>query len=66
MSLVLTRQRDERVVCRCRCGCVIEVGVAGIKGDRARLAFDASRDVSINRKEIDDAKQSGATDKRSK
>ena len=52
MRLVLTRRQSESVIIRTGGGDRIRVGVALIKGDRTRLAFDADRSVEIHREEL--------------
>lgn len=59
--LVLSRQRDETVII----GGEIEVTVVDIRGDKVRLGFCAPKEVSVHRKEVQDAiEREGRTMKR--
>ena len=53
--LVLSRQRDETIVIRTPIGEIIEVTIVDIRGDKARIGVNASKDVIVHRKEIYDA-----------
>ncbi len=53
--LVLSRQVDESIMI----GDGIEVMIVDIRGDKVRLGFKASPEVSIHRKEVYEAIQSG-------
>lgn len=46
--LVLSRQRDERIVI----GDIVTVTVVEICGDKVRLGIDAPREVAIHREEV--------------
>lgn len=50
--LVLSRKRDEEIVCCCGCGELLRVVVIAIRGDRVRLGLKASRGTVIHRSEI--------------
>lgn len=52
--LVITRREGEEVVIGDPRNPVGVVRVAGIRGDRVRLAFDFPRDVDVHRREIAD------------
>ena len=51
--LVLSRKRDEKVFI----GDDIVVTVVEIRGDKVRLAFEAPKNVAIDREEVHDAKK---------
>ncbi len=51
--LMLGRKAQESVIIRCG-DVTIEVVMVEIRGDRARLAFSAPRDVEILRAELDE------------
>lgn len=58
--LVLTRERDQRVVIvvpPSDTPVKLEVTVADLLGSKARIGFDAPAHVSIDRKEVYDSKQ---------
>ncbi|WP_146675591.1 carbon storage regulator CsrA [Pirellula sp. SH-Sr6A] len=50
--LVLSRHKDERVVIG---DGLIEVVVVEIRGDKVRLGFNAPKDISVHRKEVQDS-----------
>lgn len=50
--LVLSRKSNEQIVILTPSGEVVSVMVIEIRGDKARLGFDAARDVQIHRKEV--------------
>jgi len=50
--LVLSRQKGEAIVIG---DGLITVIVQEIRGDKVRLAFEAPKDISIHRKEVQDA-----------
>ncbi len=52
--LVITRREGEEVVIGDPRNPVGVVRVAGIRGDRVRLAFDFPRDIDVHRREIAD------------
>ncbi len=52
--LVITRREGEEVVIGDPRNPVGVVRVAGIRGDRVRLAFDFPREVDVHRREIAD------------
>lgn len=51
--LVLSRLREEAVIISCG-GERIRVAVVDIRGDKARLGFEADPRITINREEIQD------------
>lgn len=54
--LVLTRAQEEEIVIRTPAGEVIVVRVLGVyEGREVRLGISAPREVSIHRREVDDA-----------
>lgn len=53
--LVLTRHKEEKVVITTAAGERITVMVMGLDRGRVRLGFDASKDVTVHRKEVQDA-----------
>jgi len=55
--LVLSRERDERVIIRCPSGESIEVAVCEILGRKVRLGFVAPASYVIDREEVDRAKK---------
>lgn len=52
VMLVLSRHKDERVVIG---DGLIEVVVVEIRGDKVRLGFNAPKDISIHRSEVQDS-----------
>ena len=51
--LVLTRKRDETIMI----GDEIEVTVVDIRGDKVRLGINAPKSVSVDRREVYEAKK---------
>ena len=49
--LVLSRQRDESIFI----GDNIKITVVDIRGDKVRLGINAPKEISVHRKEVDDA-----------
>ena len=49
--LVLSRKKDEKIVI----GDNISIMIVEIRGDKVRLGIDATRDVSVHRREVYDA-----------
>ena len=49
--LILTRSKDESVVIDNK----IEVCIISVRGDKVRLGIEAPKDISVHRKEIQDA-----------
>ncbi len=49
--LVLSRNKEESVIIDNK----IEVVIVDVRGDKVRLGIDAPRDISIHRKEIQEA-----------
>ena len=54
--LVLSRQREQSIICTTPSGERIEVTVMDIRGDKVRLGFTADRSIEIDRSEIRAAK----------
>ena len=52
--LVITRRESEEVVIGDPSNPIGVVRVAGIKGDRVRLAFEFPREVDVHRREVAD------------
>ena len=52
LMLVLTRHVDEDVLLTLPDGQRVRISVAGVLGDRVKLAFDAPAEVIINRAEV--------------
>ncbi len=55
MALVLSRKRYEEVVITTKAGEQIVVGVAELRSDKVRLAFDANPNIKIHRREVHEA-----------
>ena len=53
--LVLSRQRDERIVILLPDGRMIEIIVVDIRGEKVRLGIDAPKDITVHRKEVYEA-----------
>lgn len=53
--LVLTRRPEESIVITCPNGEVIKILITEIKGEKVRLAFDAARNITIHRTEVQEA-----------
>ena len=51
--LVLSRQKDESIII----GDDVEITIVDVRGDKVRLGINASRDISVHRKEIYEAIQ---------
>ncbi len=54
--LVLSREKSGAVIVRCG-EQVIRVVVVELRGNRVRLGFEADKAISIDREEVDNAKQ---------
>lgn len=59
--LVLSRKRNESVIIRAG-NEVITVMTVDILGDKVRLGFEAGRNITIHREEVDRAIQKGIND----
>ncbi len=57
--LVLSRKTDQTAVARLPDGREIVVKVIEIRNGTVRLGFEADRDITIDRREVHDAKQQG-------
>lgn len=59
--LVLSRVRDESIVCRIPndlpAGAVLKITVVDVRGDKVRLGFEAPAELVIDREEVDLRKQ---------
>lgn len=53
--LVLGRERDQEIIITTKSGEQIVVMVVDIRGDKVRLGFTAAYDISIRRREVQDA-----------
>lgn len=54
--LVLSRKRDEQIII----GGHIVVTVVEVRGDKVRIGITAPRDISVHRKEVQDAREQEA------
>ena len=57
MALILTRRLGETIVVQTPSGEVVEFTVVGLNGLQVRLAIDAPKHTSIDRREIYQRKQ---------
>lgn len=57
MALILTRRPGETIVVKTPSGEIVEFTVVGTNGPQARLAIDAPKHTSIDRREIYERKQ---------
>jgi carbon storage regulator len=57
MALILTRRPGETIVVKTPSGEIVEFTVVGTSGPQVRLAIDAPKHTSIDRREIYERKQ---------